>query len=145
MSQVNVGKTHPDLYNAFFQLEKQFEADRAFAGGPRPLIHLQRLLASQINGCSFCQDMHTSELQEVGVDEQKIMQLPNWKISDDFSVQEKLALYVAESTCKLGQAKLNEEDMSLLRKEFSDQAISVLLWNCILINGWNRIAVQSGY
>jgi AhpD family alkylhydroperoxidase len=45
------------------------------------LHHLVHILASQINGCAFCVDMHTKEAKIHGERELRLYHLPIWRES----------------------------------------------------------------
>lgn len=145
MSNVNISKKDKELYHAFSQLDKQFEERRSIVGLESTLVHLQRLRVSQMNGCKFCIKLHTDEVLQDGIDGNKLTELENWADSEKFSNREKLALVVAESTTLLGDDAMDKDRSERLRRAFSEDEISLLVWNCILINSWNRIAIQSGY
>lgn len=39
---------------------------------------LAELRVSQINGCAYCCDLHTKEARKLGVQDEKLDNLPNW-------------------------------------------------------------------
>ncbi|MFD0476367.1 carboxymuconolactone decarboxylase family protein [Nonomuraea thailandensis] len=46
---------------------------------PRTTLDLLRLRVSQINGCSFCVDMHAREARQTGVSDQRLHALAAWR------------------------------------------------------------------
>jgi AhpD family alkylhydroperoxidase len=52
----------PDVMPAMYALSAALKK----GGIPEPLLYLVTLRASQINGCSFCVDMHAQELLVAG-------------------------------------------------------------------------------
>src|SRR5260221_1416610 len=53
------------------------------SGLPKELVDLVFLRASQINGCAYCIDMHSRDLQKAGVAVDKIMLLSSWREAGD--------------------------------------------------------------
>ena len=62
-------KAAPDVYKAMLALEnaamKNPELDKA-------LIHLIKIRASQINGCTYCVNMHLQEARADGLNPQQL-------------------------------------------------------------------------
>jgi len=69
--------------------------------GGSPLAPALRLLVtvrvSQINHCAFCVDINSATLQKRGVGDDKIDALGDWRNSNLFSADERLALEYAEA------------------------------------------------
>ena len=51
----------------------------AACGLEHPLLELVKIRASQMNGCSFCIDMHTKDARAGGETEQRIYALNAWR------------------------------------------------------------------
>jgi len=51
----------------------------AACGLEHPLLELVKIRASQMNGCSFCIDMHTKDARAGGETEQRIYALSAWR------------------------------------------------------------------
>jgi AhpD family alkylhydroperoxidase len=49
------------------------------AGVPPETIALVELRASQINGCSFCVDMHSRELKKLGETDDRLFGVAAWR------------------------------------------------------------------
>ncbi|WP_333682860.1 carboxymuconolactone decarboxylase family protein [Pontibaca methylaminivorans] len=58
----------PDQMKALLAFNRSVED----SGLERGLLHLVKLRASQINGCSFCVEMHSREAREDGETEQRL-------------------------------------------------------------------------
>ncbi|WP_321161567.1 carboxymuconolactone decarboxylase family protein [Verminephrobacter eiseniae] len=54
-------------------------------------------LALQINGCSYCLNMHTKTLRERNETDRRLAELAGWRVSSQSSQREKSALEWAES------------------------------------------------
>src|SRR5258707_3140146 len=67
------------------------------SGLPKELVDLVFLRASQINGCAYCIDSHSRDLQKAGVAAEKLMLLSAWREAVDlFTAQETVGLHLGE-------------------------------------------------
>jgi AhpD family alkylhydroperoxidase len=65
---------------------------------------------SQINRCAFCVDINSATLAQRGVSEDKVLAVAEWRRTDLFAPDERLALEYAEAT------SLNTVDDDLRRR-----------------------------
>lgn len=101
---------------------------------------LAELRTSQINGCAYCCRLHTDEARKVGIQDEKLHNLPFWSISDSFTPEEKIVLQWVESVTRLD--KNLEEIKVQLSKIYSEREI-VDLTACIgIMNALNRIVIS---
>lgn len=105
------------------------------------VIHLVKLRVSQINGCAFCQHMHTNEARKDGEKQGRLDVLPAWKEVPVFSVRERAALAWAEKLTLLANHDIHDEDFAAVREQFSEEEVVNLTAVIVAINAWNRIAV----
>ena len=61
------------------------------------LRSLVTVRVSQINHCAFCVDINSATLQKRGVSDEKIEALADWRASEIFAADERLALDYAEA------------------------------------------------
>src|SRR5262245_11528776 len=66
------------------------------AGLDKRLMDLLFLRVSQINGCSYCVDVHARDLRQAGESNQRLDGLAGWRESPYFTEAEKAALEWAE-------------------------------------------------
>src|SRR5437868_15035503 len=93
----NIAGTVPEALQALLALAKA-----AAKGGIPPTTHkLVHLRASQINGCSYCVDMHSRELKEAGESEQRIVAVAAWHDAPFFTDAERAALALTEAATRL--------------------------------------------
>ena len=111
------------------------------SGLPKRLIHLIKLRASVINGCSYCVDMHSKEAQHSGLSEQWIRLVSAWHESTVFTDEERAVLAFTDSLTLVAQTRAPDEDYEELRKYFSEADIAKIIMVIGAINMWNRIAV----
>jgi len=130
-------KANPEGTKALIALE-----ERASKGSiEKPLAELVRLRASQINGCAFCVDMHTTDARKGGETDRRLATVSVWRETPFFTERERAALEWTESVTLLAQTHVPDEVWERVKPHFSDQEIADLTLLIIAINGWNRIAV----
>src|SRR5215510_4873174 len=66
------------------------------AGLDKRLMDLLFLRVSQINGCSYCVDVHARDLRQAGESNERLDGLAGWRESPYFTEPEKAALEWAE-------------------------------------------------
>ncbi len=105
---------------------------------------LQELVSfrtSQINGCAWCLDMHSKEMREHGVPEQKLYLVSAWRESPQFSERERAALAWAEALTRLEHQEVPDAVYDEARRHFSEPELVDLTLAVISINGWNRLNI----
>lgn len=135
--RIDYYKASRDAVNAMLGLEK---AVAALGIEPR-LLELVKIRASQINGCAFCVDLHTSEARKAGESERRLHALAVWREAPFFTRRERAALAWTESLTRLADTRAPDADYAQLRAEFSDKEMTDLTLAIIAINGWNRFGV----
>jgi AhpD family alkylhydroperoxidase len=106
------------------------------------LRHLVKLRASQVNGCSYCIDMHVAEALEDGLDERLLHLLPTWRKLDIFDAREQAALALTEAVTLVADSHVPRDVWDLAAAAFSEEELGALLWQIIAINAWNRLAIS---
>lgn len=104
------------------------------------LLELVRTRASQINGCAFCLDAHSTEALKAGETERRLFALPAWRESPFFTHRERAALALTEGVTLMATARVTDEVWADAAAEFTEVELSELMWNIVAINVWNRIA-----
>jgi AhpD family alkylhydroperoxidase len=105
------------------------------------LAELVRLRASQINGCAFCVDMHTSDARKGGETERRLATVVAWRETPFFTARERAALAWTEALTLIAQQHVPDALWDTVRPHFSDEEIVDLTLLVNAINGWNRIAI----
>ncbi|MGC4111869.1 MAG: carboxymuconolactone decarboxylase family protein [Nocardioides sp.] len=117
------------------------EADRA--GIPAGLRDLMRLRASQINGCSYCVDMHSTDAAGAGEPAQRIHAVAVWNESPFFTERERAALRFTEVVTRLADTHVPAEEYDAVAAHWSPDEVGALLALIVTINAWNMLAVSS--
>ena len=140
MSQrFNLRQVAPEGYKAFGPLYQYIET----SGLDRKLVDLVYLRVSQINGCSYCVDLHWRDLVKAGEDQRKVNSLITWKEAPFFSPRERAALAWTESLTNIAQTGAPDADYALAKTEFSEKEIGDLTIVIALMNAMNRVGIGS--
>ncbi|GAB3581112.1 carboxymuconolactone decarboxylase family protein [Leifsonia lichenia] len=107
-----------------------------------PLGDLIKLRASQINGCTFCVDMHSVDLQAGGYPLRKVFSVITWRESEWFSERERVALELTEEVTLI-QGGVSDDLYARALAEFGAEGLANLLLAIATINVWNRIAIPT--
>jgi len=107
----------------------------------KELLELVFLRVSQINGCAFCLDMHSTALRKAGVEQRKLDTVAGWRDSRFFDAREGAALAWAEQLTTLPAGAPADATYEALRAHFDDRGIAELTMGVALINAWNRLGV----
>ena len=136
--RLGYSKTAPEGVEILRKLETYIRK----SGLEPDLLELVRLLASQINGCAFCIDMHTKDARSHGESEQRLYGISAWRESPFYSERERAALAWAESVTRISADHVPDEIYNLARKYFTEKELVDLTLAIIAINGWNRLAIS---
>ena len=135
---INIQQTEPEAYKAMFELEKYLASSKLTP------IHkeLIRIRASQINGCAFCINMHTTDARKLGETEQRIYLLNAWRETTLFSEEEKAILALTEEVTLITN-HVSDATYQTASKLFDENYIAQIIMMIITINAWNRIAITT--
>lgn len=107
------------------------------------LVELVYLRVSQINGCSFCLDMHTRDLLQKGLTPVKLALVQAWNEAGDvFTEREKAALAWAETVTKVSETHVPDAAFKAASAIFDDKELADLTMAIGLINAYNRLAIS---
>ena len=131
----------PDAYRALLALSKSAKN----AGVPLETAYLVHLRASQINGCSYCVEMHAKELQQAGASDERIFAVAAWRETPYFSDAERAALALAEAATRIGDRPdpVSDEVWDEAARHYDEQALAALVIEIGAINVWNRLNVAT--
>ena len=135
----NYAKLSGGGYQAMLGLEKYLRE----CGLEEGLLHLVKLRASQINGCSFCIDMHWKDLRAMGEQEQRLYSLDAWRECPYYTDRERAALAWAEAVTLITQGHASDAVYEEARVHLSEKEISDLTFAIATINAWNRLAISN--
>jgi AhpD family alkylhydroperoxidase len=108
----------------------------------KSLTELVRLRASQINGCAFCVDMHTSDARKGGETERRLATVVVWRETPFFTDRERAALEWTEALTLVSHEHVPDAVWNAVRPHFSDEELVDLTLLISAINAWNRFAIS---
>ncbi|MFC3816239.1 carboxymuconolactone decarboxylase family protein [Lysobacter sp. GCM10012299] len=130
-------KASPEAAKAMLALEGAVTK----LGLEQSLLELVKLCASQINGCAYCVDMHSSDARKHGESERRLHAVAVWQESPLFSERERAALAWTESLTRIAQTRAPDADYEWLSSQFDERERVNLTLAINAINSWNRLAV----
>ena len=138
-TRINIAKVSPEGYNTLLGVEK------FIAGSPLTPTHkeLIKIRASQINGCAFCIDMHTTDALKNGETAKRIFLLNAWREADLYTEEEKAILALTEEITNI-QGHVSDETYANAAKLFDEKYLAAIIMMAISINSWNRLAITTG-
>jgi AhpD family alkylhydroperoxidase len=134
-----MGRHFPAGYQSMLALSN------AVAAGPLdPFIaELVKLRASQINGCAYCIDMHTKDARAMGESDERLHLVGAWREAPQFDARERAALALAEAITLVSEGHVPDDVWAAAEAEFDPEQLSCLVWQCVVINAWNRMAITN--
>jgi len=137
--RINIQNIEPDAYQAMFGLEKYLNSTKLDPN----LKNLIKIRSSQINGCAYCIDMHTTEARKLGESEQRIYALSAWRESPLFAKEERAILAMTEEITLIANQGLTEKTYAEANTIFDDNTIAQIIMQIVTINIWNRVAIST--
>ena len=111
------------------------------AGIPEVTLAMVTLRASQINGCSVCVDIHSRELEAMGVSSQRIHLVAAWRDAPYFSDAERAALALAEAATRLADRPdpVPDQVWDEVAQHYDEKQLAALVVAIAAINAFNRV------
>ena len=138
-NRLNIQELEPDAYSAMLALESYLRNAR-LSGTHLELIKIR---ASQINGCAFCINMHTSDALKQGETNQRIFLLNAWKETTLFTEEVRAILAMTEEITLISNNGLTDETYKKAQSLFDENYIAQIIMAIVTINAWNRIAIST--
>ena len=117
------------------------ELDRV--GIPAGLRDLLKLRASQLNGCAYCVDMHSTDAVTNGEPQQRVHAVSIWKESPFFTDKERAAFAFTESVTRASETHVPQEDYDAVAAHWSTDEIGGLVALIVTINVWTMVGVAT--
>jgi len=138
MSQrLNYQQQSPELFKKFVEFNLQMKT----AAVEPSILDLVFLRASQINGCTFCVDMHVKQATIRGERALRLYHVAVWRESPLFSPRERASLAWTEAVTSLSRDGIHDDIYEHVRTQLSEKEISDLTFAIMAINSWNRVNV----
>jgi len=108
------------------------------------LLDLVRLLASRINGCEYCIELHSTQLRKLHEPEERITGVVEWRGSAAYTQRERAALAWTEALTNIQDGHASDAVYAQVREHFNEVETVNLTLTITTINAWNRIAISLG-
>ncbi|MDF0716279.1 carboxymuconolactone decarboxylase family protein [Muricauda sp. 334s03] len=137
--RIQIDATEPNAFKAMFGLEKYIQE------GQLDKIHYEliKIRASQLNGCSFCINMHTTDALALGENPKRLFLLDAWWDTDLFTDEERVILKATEEVTMVHKNGLSQETYEKALTLFDEHYFSQIIMAIVTINAWNRIAIST--
>jgi AhpD family alkylhydroperoxidase len=135
--RLNFYKASPNAMKALMGLEAQISKSSL----EKPLIELVRLRSSQINGCAYCIDLHSTDAAKAGEVARRLATVSVWQETPFFSDREQAALAWAESLTLVSENHVPDEVWARVKPHFTPEELVDLTLLVTTINAWNRFAI----
>jgi len=138
------------MTNPVFLVPEAYKALTALAtasakgGVPHRTLELVHLRASQINGCSFCVDMHSRGLKKGGEADERLYAVAAWREMPYFTDAERAALALTEAATRIADraGPVSDEVWNEAARHYDERALADLVLHIAQINFWNRVNVM---
>src|SRR5215203_6899708 len=112
-------------------------------GLPPQTADLVHLRASQINGCSYCVDMHARDLKKAGETDGRLFAVAAWREAPYFTDAERAALALTEAATRLSDRPdpVPDDVWEEAARHYDEQSLAALIIEIALINVFNRLNV----
>lgn len=129
----------PAAINALMQLEAYLST----VSVSKRNMELMKIRASQINGCSYCINMHTHNALKNGETKQRIDLISDWREQATvFNDEERLLFAITEEITLISAHGLSDQLYTDAESRFGQTETAQIIMVVIIINAWNRLAVS---
>lgn len=135
---IDIKRDVPDAYRALAALT------RATPDIDHGLAEIVKVRVSQLNGCTYCVDLHSGLARKAGVPERAVFAIAGWHDAPFFTDRERAALRLAEALTLLPAGPVPEDAYVDAADQFPDDALGQLVVVITAINAWNRVMLASG-
>lgn len=138
-TRINIGQIEPEAYKVLAGIDKYLQTtplDKHY----RELIKIR---ASQINGCTYCINLHTKDARKLGETEQRLYLLSAWRETDLYTDEERSILALTEEITLISNGGVSRETYENASKLFDANYLAQIIMAIIGINAWNRIGVTT--
>jgi AhpD family alkylhydroperoxidase len=136
--RMSLARTAPELFRAYAALDQMVQQ------AIEPALHeLVKIRASQLNGCAFCLNLHTTHATAQGESQQRLYLLSAWRDVSVYTERERAALALTEAVTLIADTHVPDEVWNAATDVFTPVELGGLLMAIVTINGWNRMAISS--
>ncbi|MBX6384609.1 MAG: carboxymuconolactone decarboxylase family protein [Microbispora sp.] len=139
--RINVPKVAPEAYQAMRGVERYLQG----CDVPHVTLELVKIRVSQINGCSFCLDMHARDAKKSGVSDERLWSVAAWREAQCYTDAERAALALAEAATRIADRPdpVPDDIWAEAARHYTQEQLAALIVAIAQINAWTRINVVS--
>ena len=141
--RLDIDTVAPHFSKALAHLDNAMVRELDAVGVDARLRELVRLRASQLNGCSYCVDLHTGDAQKAGDTLARIAAVAVWRESSLFTARERAAFTLTESITRASETHVPDADWAAAALVFSPEELGALVSLIVTINAWNLVGVST--
>lgn len=141
--RLDIDTVAPRFSRALAGLDAAMVRELDAAGIDAGLRELVRLRASQLNGCSYCVDLHSGDAVKAGEMAGRIAAVAVWRESPFFTARERAAFQLTESITRLSETHVPDADWAAAANRFSPEELGALVSLIVVINAWNAVGVST--
>jgi AhpD family alkylhydroperoxidase len=130
--RLDYSQQSPELFKKYLDFSMSSRLDEGLA-------LLVDIRASQLNGCTFCVDMHVKQARIHGERDLRLHHVAVWRESPLFTPRERAALAWTEALTRLAPEGVPDAAYGAACEHFSPEELSQLAFRVVAINGWNRL------
>jgi AhpD family alkylhydroperoxidase len=135
--RLDYAEAAPQGYRAIAALDHYVE----HCGLDPLLLTLVQMRASQLNGCSYCLDMHSKDARAMGESEQRLYALNAWRDAPFYTDRERAALQWTEEITLISQAHAPNVAYEDVRRHFNEEELVNLTLAVATVGAWNRLCI----
>jgi AhpD family alkylhydroperoxidase len=133
-----LAKLLPDAHRAMAALDTAVYRDGPLEPG---LVELIKIRVSQLNGCAYCIDKHTTDARRLGETDTRMHLLGAWRESSQFTARERAALALAEAITFVTQGHVPDDVWAAAAEVFTPVELGGVVWAATAMNAWNRVGI----
>ena len=141
--RLDIDTVAPRFSRALAGLDAAMIRELDAAGIDLRLRELVRLRASQLNGCSYCVDLHSCDALKAGDTARRIAAVAVWQESPFFTARERAAFALTESITRASETHVPDADWTAAATRFSPEELGALVALIVVINAWNAVGVST--
>ncbi|GGO03973.1 alkyl hydroperoxide reductase AhpD [Microbispora rosea subsp. aerata] len=140
-TRIDVRRLAPEAYRAMLGVERFLHG----CDVPHATLELVKIRVSQINGCSFCLDMHAREAKKAGESDERLWSVAAWREARCYTDAERAALALAEAATRIADRPdpVPDDIWAEATRHYSQEQLAALTVAIAQINAWTRINVVS--
>jgi AhpD family alkylhydroperoxidase len=142
-TRLDIDAAAPAFSKAIAHLDTTTTRELDRVGIPAGLRDLLKLRASQLNGCAYCVDLHSTDAAKNGEPQQRIHAVSVWRESPFFTERERAALAFTESVTRASETHVPQEEYDAVAAHWTADEIGALVALIVTINAWNLIGVAT--